>query len=377
MFKFFKEKIKSWTEKISRDKKEESEELQEKAEKTIRKKAKKKAEKKTKEISSKKNTKSKEIEEAELEIVYEKSEEDDETEPGTPSFFQRITSKISKVKITEKEFEIYEEELRMLLLENNVAFEVAEKIVEKLKEKIVNQEFLKKEVEGQIKEAFKDIIEDILVEPFDVVKKVMEKKENHKEPYVILFCGINGSGKTTTIAKIAEHMKKRLVSVVLAAGDTFRAASIEQLKKHGDRIGVKVISHEYGSDPASVGFDAINYAKKNSIECVLIDTAGRMHTAKNLLREMEKIVRVCKPDLKIFIGESITGNDAVEQAKAFNEEIGIDAIVLTKADIDEKGGTALSLGFITGKPILFLGTGQEYDKIEVFDKEKFIERLGL
>ena len=372
MFKFFKEKIKSWTEKISKDKKEGSEELQEKAEKSIKKRAKKKAEKKGKEISSKKK-----IEESEEEILEEKSEEEDENQPGTPSFFQRITSKISKIKITEKEFEIYEEELRMLLLENNVAFEVAEKIVEKLKGKIVNQEFLKKEVEGQIKEAFKDIIEDILVEPFDVVKKVMEKKENHKEPYVILFCGINGSGKTTTIAKIAEHMKKRLVSVVLAAGDTFRAASIEQLKKHGEKIGVKVISHEYGSDPAAVGFDAINYAKKNGIECVLIDTAGRMHTAKNLLREMEKIVRVCKPDLKIFIGESITGNDAIEQAKAFNEEIGIDAIVLTKADIDEKGGTALSLGFVIGKPILYLGTGQEYDKIEVFDKEKFVKRLGL
>ena len=164
---------------------------------------------------------------------------------------------------------------------------------------------------------------------------------------------------------------------MIAAGDTFRAASIEQLKKHGKRLNVKIISHDYGSDPASVGFDAINYAKKNNIECVLIDTAGRMHTAKNLLREMEKIVRVCKPDLKIFIGESITGNDAVEQVKSFDEAIGVDAIILTKADIDEKGGTSLSLGFTTGKPILFLGTGQEYDAIEVFNKRKFVQRLGL
>jgi len=138
-----------------------------------------------------------------------------------------------------------------------------------------------------------------------------------------------------------------------------------------------VIAHDYGSDPASVGFDAINYAKKNYINCVLIDTAGRMHTAKNLLKEMEKIVKVCKPDLKIFIGESITGNDAVEQVKSFDWAIGIDALILTKADIDEKGGTALSVGFVTKKPILYLGTGQEYDKIEVFDKEKFVERLGL
>jgi len=140
---------------------------------------------------------------------------------------------------------------------------------------------------------------------------------------------------------------------------------------------VKVISHEYGSDPASVGFDAIKYAKKNFINCVLIDTAGRMHTAKNLIREMEKISRVTKPDIKIFVGESITGNDAIEQIKSFDWAIGIDGIVLTKADIDEKGGTSLSVGYVTKKPVLFLGTGQAYDKIEPFNKEKFIKRLGL
>ena len=231
-------------------------------------------------------------------------------------------------------------------------------------------------IENEIKESLKEIIWEILVEPFNVVEKVKEKNKG-KIPYIILFCGINGSGKTTTIAKVAEHLKKHGISCVLAAADTFRAASIEQLKKHGENLDIKVIAHDYGSDPASVGFDAINYAKKNYINCVLIDTAGRMHTAKNLLKEMEKIVKVCKPDLKIFIGESITGNDAVEQVKSFDWAIGIDALILTKADIDEKGGTALSVGFVTKKPILYLGTGQEYDKIEVFDKEKFVERLGL
>ncbi|MBU4308372.1 MAG: signal recognition particle-docking protein FtsY, partial [Nanoarchaeota archaeon] len=128
---------------------------------------------------------------------------------------------------------------------------------------------------------------------------------------------------------------------------------------------------------ASVGFDAIKYAKKNFINCVLIDTAGRMHTEKNLLKEIEKISKVCKPDLKLFIGESITGNDAIEQVKSFDWAIGIDGIILTKADIDEKGGTALSVGYVTKKPILYLGTGQLYDAIETFDKKKFIEKLGL
>ncbi|MEK6897213.1 MAG: signal recognition particle-docking protein FtsY, partial [Nanoarchaeota archaeon] len=140
---------------------------------------------------------------------------------------------------------------------------------------------------------------------------------------------------------------------------------------------VKVISQQYGADPAAVGFDAVSYAKKNHIDCVLIDTAGRMHTAKNLMKEIEKISKVCKPDLKLFIGESITGNDSVEQAKSFDLAIGIDGIILTKADVDEKGGTALSVGDVTKKPILFLGTGQGYDNIEVFSKEKFVEDLGL
>ena len=302
----------------------------------------------------------------------------EQPKPGAKGFFKKITSKINKVKISEKEFDIYAEELEMLLLENNVALEVAEKIIKELKEKIVGQELLKKEIEGEITDAFKEIIKDILIEPFDLGEKIKEKiSDQAREPYVILFCGINGTGKTTTIAKIADSLKHQGISCVLAAADTFRAASIEQIKIHGEKLGVNVISHDYGSDPASVGFDAIKYAKKNFIDCVLIDTAGRMHTAKNLLKEIEKISRVCKPDTKIFVGESITGNDVIEQARSFDWEIGIDGIILTKADIDEKGGTALSVGYVTKKPILYLGTGQEYDAIEVFDKQKFIKTLGL
>ena len=171
--------------------------------------------------------------------------------------------------------------------------------------------------------------------------------------------------------------KKNKISSVLAAGDTFRAASIEQLKKHGEKLNVPVIAQDYGADPAAVGFDAIQYAKRRHIDAVLIDTAGRMHTEKNLMAQIEKIKRVCKPDIKIFVGESITGNDAVEQVRAFDWAVGIDGIILTKADIDEKGGTALSVGYVTKKPILYLGTGQEYDKIEPFDKKKFIQKLGL
>jgi fused signal recognition particle receptor len=347
MFKFLREKIENWAKNLTK-KAEESEE-------------KPKEKKKIKKV-----------------IKIKLEPEVKETKKEEKSFFQKIGEKINKIKISEKEFGVYEEELEMLLLENNVALEVAEKIVQDLKEKIIEKEFLKKEVESEIKEIFKEIIREILVTPPNLAEQIKEKNaDQSKEPYVILFCGINGSGKTTTIAKIAEHLKSKKISCVIAAADTFRAASIEQIKEHGEKIGVKVISHEYGSDPASVGFDAINYAKKNFINCVLIDTAGRMHTQKNLLKEMEKIVKVCKPDKKIFVGESITGNDAIEQIRSFDWAVGIDGIVLTKADIDEKGGTALSVGYVTKKPILYLGTGQAYDKIEPFNKEQFIERLGL
>lgn len=368
MFKFLKEKLKQWTEKISNSTKVESIPEPKKSKKVASKKAKKK------EIPMPmKFVVGEEKYEPDFEKLKEVVEEEQEKELPR-SFFQKISEKINKVKISEEEFEKYNEDLEISLLENNVAFEVVDKIMSKLKENIVDKEMLKKEIEGQIKETFKDVISEILVEPFSLIEKIKMKE---KEPYVILFFGINGSGKTTTIAKIAEMLKKKNITSVLAAADTFRAASIEQLKEHGKRLNIEVIAHEYGSDPASVGFDAINYAKKNRIACVLIDTAGRMHTEKNLIKEMEKISRVCRPDLKIFIGESITGNDATEQARAFNENIGIDAIILAKADIDEKGGTALSVGYVTKKPILYLGIGQNYQDLEPFDRNKFLEKLGL
>jgi len=374
MFKFLKEKIKNWTKKVSETAEpvEEPEivdqEIIKKPEKEIF-------------LPTKFNAGIKTFE-PDLEKLEEQNEKikdpEQQPSPGTESFFQKIATKIKKIKISEKNFDVYAEELEMLLLENNVAIEVAEKIIKKLKEKIIGKELLKKEVETEIQDSLKEIIEEILIEPFNLADKIKEKKaDQSKEPYVILFCGINGTGKTTTIAKIAEYLKHKKISCVLAAADTFRAASIEQIKKHGEKLKTKVIAHEYGTDPASVGFDAIQYAKKNFINCVLIDTAGRMHTAKNLLKEIEKISKVCKPDTTIFVGESLTGNDIVEQVKSFDWAIGIDGIILTKADIDEKGGTALSVGYITKKPILYLGTGQEYNKIEVFDKKKFIKTLGL
>ncbi len=344
MFSKLKDKLKNWAKKISKE-----EEIIEETPKKEKKKPKEKKEK-PKKIKDKKKQEEKE----------------------KKSFIKKLIEK--KIKISEEKFKEYSEDLEFLLLENNVALEVSNKINKNKKEKLINKEFSKKEIENEIKKALKETIEEILIEPFNLIKKIKEKKQ---EPYVILFCGINGSGKTTTIAKLVHKFKENEISCVLSASDTFRAAAIDQLKKHGERLGVKVISQKYGADPTAVSFDAIKYAKKNHIQCVLIDTAGRIHTAKNLMAEIEKINRVCKPDIKIFVGESTTGNDSVEQVKAFDEAINLDGIILAKADTDEKGGTALSVGYVTKKPILFLGTGQEYKDIEKFDKKKFIEKLGL
>lgn len=355
MFNKFKEKISGWAKKISKDaEKKEKKEKKDNGQNEVKKEKKRLRPKKT---------------------IKDPEKNDKQSLLKT---LQKAKSKINKVKISEKQFEVYGEELELLLLENNVALEVAEDIIKKLKEEIVGKELLKKEIESEIKDSLKEIIRNILINPFDILEKIKEKKEGQvKDPFIILFCGVNGVGKTTAIAKMATWLKENNFSTVLAASDTFRAASIEQLKKHADKIGVKMIAQDYGADPAAVGFDAIQHAKKHFKDVVLIDTAGRMHTSKNLMQEIEKISRVCKPDLKIFVGESITGNDSIEQVKSFDWAIGIDGIILTKADVDEKGGTALSLGNVTKKPILFLGTGQEYDKIEVFDKEKFLKELGL
>ncbi|MBT4257984.1 signal recognition particle-docking protein FtsY [archaeon] len=360
MFGKLKNKLKDWTEKVSQ--KDDSDQPEPK--KTIEKKTSLKKEIKPKKSPLKKE---KPIENP----IKKEPLPAEETKKETKSFFKKLTSK--NITISEEDFEKYSEDLEFLLLENNVALEVADKIISELKEKIINQEFEKKDLEELIRTTLKEIIEEVLVEPFDLIRKIKEKKE----PYVILFCGINGSGKTTTIAKFANKLKKENISCVMSASDTFRAAAIDQLKKHGEKLNIPVISSDYGTDPTAVSFDTIKYAKKNKIDCVLIDTAGRIHTAKNLMAEIEKINRICKPDTKIFIGESITGNDSVEQVKAFDEAVNLDGIILSKADIDEKGGTALSVGYITKKPILFLGTGQEYDKLEKFDKKKFLEKLDL
>lgn len=313
------------------------------------------------------------IEEVKETIETKKELEEEQLDIPKPGFIEKIRNKMGTTHLTQETFDEFFEELESMLLENNVALDVVDKIREDMQKDLVESEIKKSDIEPQIKKSLKDSINNILIEPYDILRKIRFKED----PFVILFFGINGAGKTTTIAKVANYLKEHKITTLIAAADTFRAASIEQLQTHGKNLGIKVIAHNYGSDPASVGYDAIANAKSLGVQCVLIDTAGRMHTKADLMREMEKIIRVCKPDLKIFISESITGNDAVEQAKSFNEAFEIDGSILTKADVDERGGTMISVGYVTKKPILFLGTGQEYKDLEPFSKKEILTKLGL
>jgi fused signal recognition particle receptor len=288
-------------------------------------------------------------------------------------FFQKITETITTKKISAEKFDELFWDLELALLENNVAVEVIEKIKNDLKSELVDKPIPRGKVDETIANSLHSSIEDLFSIPgIDLLSKVKQKK-----PYVICFVGVNGSGKTTSIAKVTKFLQSHNLSVVMAAADTFRAAAIDQLQLHADKLGVKLIRQDYGSDPAAVAFDAIKHAEAKKNDVVLIDTAGRLHSNINLMDEMKKIMRVANPDLKIFVGESITGNDCVEQAKQFNDAVGIDGIILAKADVDEKGGAAISVSYVTKKPILFLGVGQEYDDLQQFDKEKLLVSIGL
>ena len=293
------------------------------------------------------------------------------------SFFSKVKESLTTRKISAEKFEELFWDLELALLENNVAVEVIEKIKEDLKSELVEKP-LPRNVLQKIEDTLQSTLENILTHGrLNLAEKIIEKIKARKSPFVVAFFGVNGAGKTTSIAKLAYYLKERKLSVVLAAGDTFRAAAIQQLQEHAEKLNVPVIKQDYGADAAAVAFDAIKYAQKNKVDAVLIDTAGRLHSNANLMAELQKIIRVAKPDLKLFVGESITGNDCIEQARKFNDLVQMDGVILTKADVDDKGGAPLSISYVIGKPILFLGVGQRYQDLEEFDKRKILSRLGF
>ena len=283
---------------------------------------------------------------------------------------------IKEKSISEEDVEDILFELELGLLEADVAMDVSSVVVESVKNDLVGQKIKRSsDIEEYTYQALKNAVAKIIDIDGKSMTELLEEKVAQGEPLVVMLVGINGTGKTTTIGKLSNYYLKKGYTPVIAASDTFRAGAIEQVQYHADKLGVKLIKHEKGSDPAAVAFDAVQHAKAKGKELVLIDTAGRMQTNTNLMDEMKKIRRVSKPDLVVFVGDALTGNDATEQARKFNEAIDIDGVILTKADADSKGGAALSVGYIIKKPILFLGMGQSYDDIQEYDADWMLEQI--
>ncbi len=310
--------------------------------------------------------------------VEEKKEEvkEVEEEKKEKGIVKKIVRRIRVKKLTKEDFDEVFSEIEEELIANNVALEVIEKIKEELEKKLVDKEIRRGKEREFILNSLREALENILLE--GKVEEVLSKiRENRAKGEVtkLMFIGVNGVGKSTTIAKFAKFLEKHGFTSVFSASDTFRSAAIEQLEKHARNLGVKVIKHQYGADPCAVAYDAVAYAKAHGIDCVLIDTAGRQHSNVNLMEELKKIYRVIKPDFVIFVGDALTGNDAVEQAREFDKHVPISFSVITKADVDIKGGAILSIGYVTKKPIFFLGTGQGYEDLEEFKKDKFLERI--
>ncbi|MFB6300190.1 MAG: signal recognition particle-docking protein FtsY [Halobacteriales archaeon] len=297
--------------------------------------------------------------------------EEDDQQPG---FRQRAASFArGELIIDEDDLEDPLWELEMALLENDVEMGVAEELLDRIKAELVGESrkittSTTAVVEDALREALLSVIS---VGQFDFDERIAEIDK----PVVIIFTGVNGVGKTTSIAKVARYLEQQGYSSVLANGDTYRAGANEQIEEHADRLDKRLISHEQGGDPAAVIYDGVEYAEANDIDVVLGDTAGRLHTSDDLMSQLEKIGRVVGPDLTIFVDEAVAGQDAVERARTFNDAVEIDGAILTKADADTSGGAAISIAHVTGKPILFLGTGQGYDDLERFDPEALVDRL--
>ncbi|MCL4387642.1 signal recognition particle-docking protein FtsY [Candidatus Marsarchaeota archaeon] len=295
------------------------------------------------------------------------------------SLSTRLKGVFSKeVKLNETDIDNFAEELMLTLLQSDVSYETTDKFINSLRETLKSSVFESRNIRKGVSDCVRSELSKILYEGLpkeQLLKMVKSRLANGMKPVSIMFLGPNGTGKTTTMAKIAYMFKKNGVSSVFSASDTFRAAAIEQTSFHAAKIGMPVIKGSYGADPASVAFDAIEYAKAHSSDTVLIDTAGRQETNKNLLNEIKKMERVAKPDITIYVGESTAGNRIAEQVAEFLKYIKIDGIILTKLDCDAKGGNAISLADVTGLPIFFFGTGEGYEELMEFDPSFIINSL--
>jgi fused signal recognition particle receptor len=294
--------------------------------------------------------------------------------PASPTFADKV-----RVLVLERELIVSEKdvadalsELEMTLLESDVALPATDAIIAHVQKRLVGKHRkIGESVDAIVVSALKAALLDVLGTGFDLLEYI----RTHNRPVKILFTGVNGTGKTTTVAKIGSYLKNQGFSVVIGAGDTYRAGAIEQINVHAERLGIRIIQHQEGADPSAVLFDAVQYANSHKIDVVLADTAGRFHTKANLMSQLDKIKRVMKPDLVVYVDEAVAGNDAVVRAAEFDRTVGADAVVLTKADMDSRGGAAISIAHTIGKPLMFLGTGQAYEDIMPFEPAKVVDEL--
>ena len=291
--------------------------------------------------------------------------------------FGGLKDKVTLKMLNEKNLKKPLQNLQNILIQNDVSMMAAEKICESLEKELLGEKVGRfKNLQNLLEVTLKKVIVNILTPEIQIdILDIIKQKKAEDEPAIFVFLGVNGIGKTTTIAKMSQYLRKNDITCVLAASDTFRAGAIHQLEKHANKLKMKIIKGEYGADGASIAFDAINHAQARHINAVLIDTAGRMETNKNLMEEVKKIVRVTEPDLIIFVGSLLVGNAAWQQAETFQSKVGIDASILTMADADIRGGAALSVTYLTQKPIIFLGNGQSYDDLIPFNPDKFADML--
>ena len=269
------------------------------------------------------------------------------------------------------------EELEWIMLESDISSEAVSAVMAALRTNLIGQRLrkgadLSKILEASLKRALRSILK---AGYWDFDASVQDFIDKGDTPAVIMFVGVNGTGKTTTVAKIAHRLKKKGMSVIAAAGDTFRAGAIEQLETHCERLDIKCVSSQRGGDSAAIARDAVDSAKAKGIDVVLVDTAGRMQNKSNLMAELEKVRRVANPHLTLFVGDALAGNDAVDQAKMFQQLLKFDGAVLTKLDTDAKGGAGLSIAHATGRPIVLAGIGQAYDDIMQFDPDWLMDQL--
>jgi fused signal recognition particle receptor len=286
--------------------------------------------------------------------------------------FGKLMGTLTKRSLTDEQFDRIFTDLEIGLLEANTAYDAVQAVKENLRAQLAGERVSRFSAADDVSRALKESITALFAQPEDLVKLADEHA-----PLVIMLIGINGSGKTTTAAKLARAYQRAGKRPVLAAADTFRAAAIQQLEAHAKALDCRIIKHDYGADPTAVAFDAVSHARSGKADVVLIDTAGRLHSNENLLKELEKLKRIIKPHRIIFVGESIAGNDLLEQAQTFNEKIGIDGIILTKTDVDESGGGMLSVSHVTGKPIDYVCSGQGYDDLTFFSQDTVARLLGL